>query len=139
MWTTSSWPVFTYTDCIVELLKAGADPTGTWSFPQERLQDTLAYDSNASTTRKSESSKATSGSKRKKSRHKVNMKKKDASDNTIAESILERSLRLYPQSVTTRILQAVVENKKAASDLEQLFAEELLELRDECRKKLKKL
>ena len=80
-----------------------------------------------------------SGSKRKKSRHKANMEKKDASDNTIAESILERSLRLYPQSVTTRILQAVVENKKAASDLEQLFAEELLELRNECRKKLNKL
>ena len=52
MWTTSSWPVYTYTDYIVELLKAGADPTGPYSSQQDNLSSILAYDVDTNGTNK---------------------------------------------------------------------------------------
>ena len=70
--------------------------------------------------------------------NKANAKKRPASDTTTSESILERSLRLHPRSVTTRILQAVANDNDAANNLEELFAKELLKLRDDCRDELKK-
>ena len=138
MWTTSSWPVYTYTDCIVELLKAGADPTGPCSSQQDNLSSILAYDVDTNGTNKKGSSDVSTGKRKKRKNNKANAKKRPASDTTTSETILERSLRLHPRSVTTRILQTVANDNDAANNLEELFAKELLKLRDDCRNVLKK-
>ena len=94
----SSWPVYTYTDCIVELLKAGADPTGPCSSQQDNLSSILAYDVDANGTNKKGSSDAGTGKRKKRKNNKANAKKRPASDTTTSETILERSLRLHPRS-----------------------------------------
>ena len=138
MWTRSSWPVYTYTDCIVELLKAGADPTGPCSSQQDNLSSILAYDVDTNGTNKKGSSDVSTGKRKKRKNNKANAKKRPASDTTTSESILERSLRLHPRSVTTRILQTVANDNDAANNLEELFGKELLKLRDDVRDELKK-
>ena len=94
MWGRRNWPIFTYTDCIIELLKAGADPLQAYySFIEINEESEYKY--------RSLERKLLSNILHGEDKSIINI-----DGNSDKVTVLDRSIRFLPDAVSTEILKA---------------------------------
>ena len=113
MWGRRNWPIFTYTDCIIELLKAGADPLQEYySFIEINEESEYKY--------QSRECELLSNILHGEDKSIINI-----DGNSDKVTILDRSIRFLPDAVSTEILKAASSDNKCIPCLEHNFKRQM--------------
>eukprot|EP00944_MAST-04C_sp_MAST-4C-sp1_P003272 g3272.t1 len=117
-----NWPIFTYTDCIIELLKAGADPLQAfYSFIEINEESEYKY--------RSRERKLLSNILHGEDKSIINI-----DGNLDKVTVLDRSIRFLPDAVSTEILKAASSDNKSIPCLEHNFKRQLKLVHENARK-----